>query len=94
MFQKLKLSWTVIKQSWSSLPPWAKGFLFIGASAASGAVKKYIETPNRCLSLHCLEAVGLSSLHVGVVAAVGWLMESPVGKALLAQVSATTTQAK
>jgi hypothetical protein len=75
-----------LKALWTSLPSWAKGCIFIGGSAASGAIKKYFETPNACLSLHCLAIVALSALHVGCIAAVGWVMQSPVGKTLLADV--------
>jgi hypothetical protein len=82
-----------VKALWASLPSWAKGCIFIGGSAASGAIKKYVETPNACLSLHCLAIIGLSALHVGSIAAVGWLMQSPAGKTLLADVVAEQSQA-
>ncbi len=78
-----------VKAYWNSLPSWAKGCLFIGAAAASGAVKKYFETPNPCLSLHCLGVLGLSALHVSGIATVGWLMRSPIVQAEIAQLEAT-----
>jgi hypothetical protein len=77
---------TKIRTYWNSLPAWAKGLIFVGGSAASGAVKKYFDTPDPCLSLHCLGQLGLSAVHVGGIAALGWLMDSPLGKTLLAQV--------
>ena len=83
-----------IRAYWNSLPPWARGCLFIGAAAASGAIKKYFDTPNPCLSLHCVGQLGLSALHVGGVAAIGWLMDSPLGKTLLSEVPATPPASK
>jgi hypothetical protein len=81
-----------IRAYWNSLPPWAKGCIFIGASAASGAVKKYFDTPNACLSLHCLGQLALSALHVGGIAALGWVMDSPIGKTWLSQFPAPPKQ--
>lgn len=82
-----------LKAFWNSLPPWAKGCLFIGASAASGALKKYFDAPAPCLTLHCMAVIGLSALHVGAIAAVGWLMRSPLAQSLLGQANPQSASA-
>jgi hypothetical protein len=73
---------------WNSLPPWAKGAILIGGAAASGAVKKYYDAPNPCWSLHCIGLLALAALHVGGVAAGAWLIKSPIGQKLLAELPA------
>lgn len=73
MFSKIQ-TW------WNSLPHAVQAAILLFAGAATGVIRKVIETPDACMSLVCWKAYVASAVHAGVVAVIALYIPANVAK--------------